>query len=216
MTTYLKFILGRMKERVRFTLSSHFFTLNEAFFPHMLFFYWVVKQISSSSWSSFRLWTCTREARSQSNPCTEDWSTHLWMWRTYKRYTGHTLVETIQRSCSISLGTFSCVFCSPTEHLRGEVQELWGVQGWRSAYSSQHSHSTRRWGLLYRSRQCDLWNGMCTLNSSVNLTDSTFSVNSKQRSDWNCETSLQRHMPWGQTEQTVGILSLFNALDKHV
>lgn len=128
-------------------------------------------------------------------------------------HTRGTLVGTIQRSCSISLSMISCVFCFPTEHLRGEVQELWGVQGWRSAYSSQHSHSARRWGLLYRSHQCDLWNSMCTLNSSVNLTDSTFSVNSKQRSDWNCKTSLQRHMPWGQTEQTVGILSLFNALD---
>lgn len=55
-------------------------------------------------------------------------------------HTRGTLVET----CSISLGTFSCVFCSPAEHLRGEVQELWGVQGRRSAYSSQHSHSARR------------------------------------------------------------------------
>lgn len=79
-------------------------------------------------------------------------------------HTRGTLVET----CSISLGTFSCVFCSPTEHLGGEVQELWGVQGRRSAYSSQHSHSARRW-VLYRSHQCDLWH-----NSSVNLTDSTF------------------------------------------
>lgn len=98
MTTYLKFILGRMKERVRFTLASYYFTLNHVemklFFPPHACFYWDVKQISSS-WSSFRLWTCTREVRSQSNPCTEDWSTHLWMWRTYKRYTEHSLVETV-------------------------------------------------------------------------------------------------------------------------
>lgn len=114
-------------------------------------------------------------------------------------HTRGTLVETFQRSCPISSAR-SHVFCSPTEHLRGEVQELWGVQGRRSAYSSQHSHSARRWVLQYRSHLCDLWH-----NSSVNLTDSTFSVNSQQRSDWNCETSLQRHMPWGQTEQTVGI-----------
>lgn len=129
------------------TFTSHFFLTkscrNQAF-PPTCIFCWNVKQISSI-WSSFRLWTCTREARSQSNPCTEDWSTRLWMWRSYKRYADQTLAETIQRSCPISLSMFSCIFCSPTEHLRGEVQELWGVQGWRSAYCSQHSHSARRW-----------------------------------------------------------------------
>ncbi len=99
MTTCLKFIIGRMKERVGFTLSHFFHTKSCRNLSATGIFCWNVKQICSI-WSSFRLWTCTREARRQSNPFTKDWSTRLWTWRTYKRYADQTQAETIQRSAS--------------------------------------------------------------------------------------------------------------------
>lgn len=217
MTTCLKFILGRMKERVGFTLSlltfsslnhveikpfphMHFLLKCEADFFHLIVFQAVDlhKRSKESKQPMYRRLIHTpldveniqevrRPNTSRNNSkIMSHQPQHVLMYLLFPYRTSQRGSTRALRSSGLTL---SLLFT--TQPFCTEVRRM------------NHSH------------ECDLWNSLCALHSSVSLTNSTFSVNSQQRSDRNCKTSLQRHMPRGQTEQTVGILSLFKALDKH-
>ncbi len=207
MTTCLKFIIGRMKERVGFTRS--FSTLNHVeIFPPQAF--------SVEMWSRFvpsdRLSGCGPAQERQGGK-----ATHLQRLihtpldvENIQEVRRPTQAETIQRSAS---ARFSCIFCSPTVHLlRGSTRasRSSGLMLGSLFTTQPFCTEVRR---MNHSHECDLRNRLCT-SLNVSLTNSTFSVNSQSDQGWNCKTSLQRHMSTRSDRANSWNLSLFKALDK--